>query len=413
MNLMNLIHITSTSLRSSNRPVLQRFGWVILTLGLLVVYVLLNFVLPGVRMGNLNLFIFQPLLWLSIAILAIWLCTSEGNLIRPLESRNLIGIAAMIGGIQIAVSILVGFLSGFGKSPYSHTFSMILLNLWFLATRLAGVESARWYLSKSLGRINTGLGYLTAWLVPLILLIPTGKFELLGQPENAFRFVGGSLIPAAAENLLATYLVISTGPLGSIAYLGVMQAFEWLSPILPDLPWLAVAFVGVLVPLLGLVVLNREDTSPLSDATQQTSTRNQEKHASPGSWLLVAALAAGVIWFNSGALGVRPSLISGNSMNPMLYPGDVVITKTIAPESIHEGDVIRFHRDGIDIVHRVRQVQNQESALVFITRGDNNNVDDEPVTSGQIEGKVILKIPKIGWIGIWFRQALTRIGGAS
>jgi signal peptidase len=122
-------------------------------------------------------------------------------------------------------------------------------------------------------------------------------------------------------------------------------------------------------------------------------------------------LAVGVIWLNSGALGVRPSLISGNSMNPMLYPGDVVITRVISPEQIQVGDVIRFHRDGIDVVHRVKEMQTNGSTPVFITRGDNNNVDDSPVMAEQLEGKVVLTIPKVGWVGIFFRQALASMGG--
>jgi signal peptidase len=126
---------------------------------------------------------------------------------------------------------------------------------------------------------------------------------------------------------------------------------------------------------------------------------------------MVGVLAVGVIWLNNGALGVQPSLISGNSMNPVLYPGDVVITRVSSPEKIQVGDIIRFHRDGIDVVHRVVEVQNNNSTLVYITRGDNNNVDDSPVIANQLEGKVILTIPKIGWIGILFRRALAWMGG--
>jgi len=377
-------------------------------------YLLLNFVFPGSTSGNLNLYVLQPVLWLTIAFLSIWLWSVEGERVNLFEHRTIILSAGLIGGVQVALSILFGFLAGFGRSPYSHALFMVILNLWFVVTKLVGIEAARWYLGKTIGRINAGLGYLVAWLVPLILLIPIGKFSLLGQPESAFRLIGGTLIPAASENLLAAYLAISAGPLASMAYLGLMQAFEWLSPILPDLPWLVTAFVGALVPLLGLMALNRQENLPTEEAAAQAAGKEKEpEKASAGSWLLVLMLAVGVIWLNSGALGVRPSLISGNSMNPTLYPGDVVITRFIPAEQVQVGDVIRFHRDGIDVVHRVKEVQSNGSAPVFITRGDNNNVDDEPVMADQLQGKVILTIPKIGWIGIFFRRALAWIGGIS
>jgi signal peptidase len=410
---MNPTNLANANHPLSNlRPVARRFGWIILTVCLLIAYLLLNFGPRGIVPDNLNLYVFQPVLWLAIAFLALWLWAVAGEPVNFLGQRSLILTAAMIGGIQVAASIVFGFLAGFGNSPYAHTFLMILLNLWFVAAKLAGIETARWYLGKTVGRINAGLGYLTAWLVPLILLLPVGKFSLLSQPESAFRMIGGTLIPAASENLLAAYLAISAGPLASIAYLGVMQLFEWLSPILPDLPWLGAAFVGALVPVLGLMVLSREETAPTDQADTQSETKKKgEEKASAGSWLLVLALAVGVIWLNSGALGVRPSLISGNSMNPMLYPGDVVIARVIPPEQIQVGDVIRFHRDGIDVVHRVMEVQHNGATPIFITRGDNNNVDDAPVMAEQVQGKVVLTIPKVGWVGIFFRQALAWAGG--
>jgi signal peptidase I len=410
--------MNSTDLANSNhplsniKPAAHRFGWIILTICLLAAYLLLNFVFPGRGSGNVSMYILQPAIWLMITFLAFWLWSAEGEQVNLLEHRGLILTAALVGGIQVAASILLGFLTGFGHSPYSHAVGMILLNLWFVATKLVGIEMARWYLGKTVGRINAGLGYLAAWLVPLILLLPVGKFSLLSQPESAFRLVGGTLIPVASENLLAAYLAIGAGPLASFSYLGVMQLFEWLSPILPDLPWLGAAFVGALIPLLGLMALNHQETAHADAETAQPEKNEKDKDKpSVASWLLVAALAVGVIWLNSGALGVRPSLISGNSMNPVLYPGDVVITRVIAPEKIQVGDVIQFHRDGIDVVHRVMEVQNNGAAPVFITRGDNNNVNDEPVMAEQLEGKVVLTIPKVGWVGIFFRRALAWAGG--
>jgi len=402
----------TNDLLSIIRPAARRFGWILLAVSMLVAYLLSKFVFTGIASGYLNLYLLQPALWLTIAFLAIWLWSLEEESVNFFEQSPLIRTAAMIGAIQIAVSVLFGFLAGFGHSPYAHTLLMVTLNLWFVATRLVGIEVARWYLGRTVGRINAGLGYFIAWLLPLMLLIPVGKISLLVQPESAFRLVGGTLLPAASANLLAAYLAISAGPLASIAYLGVMQVFEWLSPILPDLPWMGTAFVGVLVPMISLIALNSQETIHTEEGAVETGGISKTRdNSSAGSWLLVAMFAVGVIWLNSGALGVRPSLISGNSMNPILYPGDVVVTRVVAADKIRVGDIIRFHRDGIDVVHRVMEVQSNGSTTIFTTRGDNNNVNDEPVMADQLEGKVILTLPKIGWIGIFFRMALNWAGG--
>jgi hypothetical protein len=47
--------------------------------------------------------------------------------------------------------------------------------------------------------------------------------------------------------------------------------------------------------------------------------------------------------------------------------------------------------------------------ITFITRGDANNTDDPPVLASALEGKVVLTVPKIGWVTIGIRQVIGRI----
>jgi signal peptidase len=390
------------------RPQAARFGPLLLAAWTLAVFLLATLALPRFAPAGLNLYFFQPALWLSVAALALALQLRAGQQAQLFQKLDLALTGALLGGIQAAVLVLFGLLSGFGASPYAREIWLVALNLWFAGTRLLGIEAARWYLGVTLGKKSHALGFLAAWLLPLLLIIPIGKYSLLGAPASAARVAGETLLPAAAENLLAAFLAISGGPLASMAYRGVLQAFEWLSPILPDLPWMATAFAGVLVPALGLIALSRPEPAP---AAAGSPKKAGAERAPAAAWLLVGALAVGVIWLNTGFLGVRPSLLSGNSMNPTLYPGDVVLTRQVPPESIRVGDIVRFHRDGIDYVHRVTAIQDDDGQLVFTTRGDNNNVDDAPVPAALVEGRLILTVPKIGWASIYLRQALTWVGG--
>ena len=123
-------------------------------------------------------------------------------------------------------------------------------------------------------------------------------------------------------------------------------------------------------------------------------------------WVLVGAMSVSLLWFNTGIFGVRPTLVSGVSMEPKLLAGDVVITREVLTESIEVGDVVRFKQGGVYILHRVIEVQESEGELTFITQGDANNVVDAPVPASQIEGKVILTIPKIGWVSIAVREVI-------
>jgi len=53
------------------------------------------------------------------------------------------------------------------------------------------------------------------------------------------------------------------------------------------------------------------------------------------------------------------------------------------------------------IVHRVIDIDKEDGKLYFITKGDaNNNKDKEPVPGGRVLGKVIGRVPYVGWVKI-------------
>lgn len=83
--------------------------------------------------------------------------------------------------------------------------------------------------------------------------------------------------------------------------------------------------------------------------------------------------------------GISILEISSNSMNPTLYKGDKIIIKK--QEEYEEGDIITYiSKENNCITHRI--VKKYEN--VFITKGDNNNIEDnEQIKKEQIIGKVI------------------------
>ena len=69
------------------------------------------------------------------------------------------------------------------------------------------------------------------------------------------QLTGRFILPDISESLLATFLAFLGGPVAAIAYRGVLTVFEWYSPILPDLPWLATGFVGTAAAMLGFLIV--------------------------------------------------------------------------------------------------------------------------------------------------------------
>ena len=94
------------------------------------------------------------------------------------------------------------------------------------------------------------------------------------------------------------------------------------------------------------------------------------------------------------------------SMLPDIQVYDVVVTKKVDASSLNVGDIITFSSAdsrflNTIITHRIiKKNYNAElKEYSFQTKGDNNNVADSAlVPQNRIFGKVILKIPKLGYL---------------
>lgn len=99
-------------------------------------------------------------------------------------------------------------------------------------------------------------------------------------------------------------------------------------------------------------------------------------------------------------------VVLSGSMLPTIKVKDVVVTKKIPESELEIGDIITFispdtRFGGISVTHRIIDKIYDESQGIYTyrTQGDNNNVADSvPVPNDNILGKVILKIPKLGFI---------------
>ena len=99
-------------------------------------------------------------------------------------------------------------------------------------------------------------------------------------------------------------------------------------------------------------------------------------------------------------------VVLSGSMLPHIQIKDIVVTKKIPAEELEVGDIITFiapdsRYGGISITHRILDKYYDESlgSYTYRTKGDaNNTVDSALVPNENILGKVILKIPKLGYL---------------
>lgn len=96
-------------------------------------------------------------------------------------------------------------------------------------------------------------------------------------------------------------------------------------------------------------------------------------------------------------------IVSG-SMEPLIRVRDAVIIKRCSEDNLKVNDVVTYRSEdpsfyGILITHRVINIEEVDGEKLYITKGDHNEtVDRTPVKFSQIQGKVVMRVPKIGYI---------------
>ena len=383
-----------------------RAGWAGVAALLLVAYLGSAYLAP-LMPPLLNMYLFQPLCWLLPAALAVRLLGGERRALRG--DAYLLPLALNIGLTQVGLTVLAGLVFGFGRSPYAHGPLALLANSWYFGTLLVGREVARWFIVRALRERGEPTAVAVTWAILWLTSLAPGGFGQLGAPATAFPYLGHAVLPGAAENLLATYLALLGGPIVALAYLAPRVVFEWFATILPDLPWAVATLIGVVVPLVGLMIAYPSDEATGAEAAEASEERGD--FGIKIGWIATVGAIVLVLWFNSGLLGVRPSLISGISMEPTMHTGDIAITRAVAPDALRVGDVVRFRQEGREVLHRIVGIQGAGGALTFTTLGDNNAMVDPTVRADQIEGRLALHIPKVGWPAVGLRILVQRVTG--
>ncbi len=97
--------------------------------------------------------------------------------------------------------------------------------------------------------------------------------------------------------------------------------------------------------------------------------------------------------------------ITSNSMWPIFKKGDLIFIKQVDLEQVQSGDIVVWKNENGFVIHRVEKIDNSKKILV--TKGDANNISDEPINFSDVIGEVVmlshnkpLRIPLLGNITI-------------
>lgn len=113
--------------------------------------------------------------------------------------------------------------------------------------------------------------------------------------------------------------------------------------------------------------------------------------------IVVLALSVGLIYIQ--ASGSKLLSVQTGSMTPAIAKGSLVVVNRVPKNQLALGDVITYASPSnpkMTVTHRIAQLPSSQNGNNFITKGDANNIIDDPISSQAIIGKVGYSVPFLG-----------------
>jgi signal peptidase len=371
---------------------------IILAVLLLTAFLCDNFVFGPVLRGISGNYLYPTVMWgLLFILMKLWLPGVNPGLSYRL--RTLLNWLALVCVLIGILALMVqGGMDGFGKSPFDRRIMGISINIVSVGAFIAATEMSRaWLLQRHFLR-RPVMGVALLGIVYAFLSIPLSRMLNLHSLRGVIEFTGSTVLPEISQSVLASYLALLGGFWPAFIYHGGLSLVEYISPLLPNAGIISSTLIGTLTPLISLIIVQQI-------FTEETLHIHSHRSENQLPWALSGMAAIVLIWFCLGVFSFMPRVIISGSMVPTMKIGDIVIVKKISGAEVNEGDVIMFPLANMKVTHRVVAVEEDENGRrMFTTKGDaNQSADSDLLNEKAVIGKVVLVIPKAGWLTIALR----------
>ena len=366
----------------------------------LIIAILLFGLLGNIKLVKeiniLYLYIINPLFWISLSIALYFLLEKNHEnkkLRKPIIEYTIIAIL-----VFIIVYMISGLFVTFGKNPYNTSIKGLIHNLWISGTILIAKEYIRYKLINNVyEKEKTKIAILISVIYVIIDIEITRFMNINITLFLVIKYGIQMILPNIAKNIVFSYIAINGNYIASMMYQIITNLYFWISPIIPNAPWIMTAIIDITIPIILFLyirfVKNKLNIFKSKEKIVNTNPRNVIP-------LVFAIILA--IWFAIGIFPIKPVAIASGSMEKELYIGDIAIIQKCNANDVNVGDIIEYQMEGYTVIHRIIEKKQRNGEYYFITKGDNNGYPDRvEVREEQLIGKVIFKVRFLGYPAIW------------
>lgn len=357
------------------------------------------------KLGNIYTEIVNPLSWLFMFLISLYLTWNSSKRIKGKKDK--VQTVFIIILFYLIIYFISGLFFDYSISTLSHKPIYILKNLWTFFVIIIFKEHVRFSLLNN----NSKSKLFVALVILLFILVDINflNFEKnFISGESIFKYVSTTIVPVIAQNLLFTFLSIKCGYESVLAYRLPIMFANILLPILPKLDWFVSSLFDLALCFITFMCINYLYTKKYLDRKERISKRNVRKQ-NPIRYIPFMLVLLLFVGFVAGFFKYMPLAIMSNSMANLINRGDIVIINKLKDEEKKElqvYDIIEYELDGSMIVHRIVDIETDNSGnRIYTTKGDNNNtIDNKKVLEKDVKAKVKFKIPLIGYPIVWLND---------
>lgn len=367
---------------------------------IILIYAILSQVI-FIKLGQKFTNIINPIFW--IVFLIVMYITIPPQITNKRNEKKIIQYIIVAALLYIIIYFLCGIFVTFGRSPYSNTIKGILTNLWITGTIIVGREFVRYKIISTTRKNQKEIINILVIIIFTLLEFDLVSFVAsITKVTFVFRQIVSVLIPTIAKNVLFNTIAQKYTCKSAIIYEILTKMFYWVSPILPNSPWILVAILDTTILLILFVFIQSN-----IEKTNNIRLQRRVEDNTPKDIIKLGIILVPITCFSIGLFPIHPKAIATASMYPEIEIGDIVIVKKCSINDLKKEDIIEFQIEDQNIVHRVTDIQNDGNIFKITTKGDNNNQEDaNPVLEEQLKGKVIFKIKYLGLPSVWLNKLI-------
>jgi signal peptidase len=356
----------------------------------LVVYKVLQLNYYQVIAKYLNIFF-----WLILLIISYYLIGY--NKCRKMVKKETVQVVLIGTMSYMIITYLLGLTIGYSYTPFSLKLFNIIKNIVPFIIYTISREIVRYIL---IHKTDNKCFYATTIVYSLIDIVVMSASYDFSSIMSTFEFVGVGVLGSIFKNILLSYMSKNAGIVPTILYLLVMEGYIYLVAFVPNLGEYLSAMFLVAFPTILLIILNK-----IYDREEEPKRKKKSNIYFSIPFILLLLLLIALV---SGIFKYKVYAVASNSMYPKLVRGDAVIIEKYSNASeLEVGNIIAFIHDKKVYVHRIAKIKKYNNELYYITKGDNNSINDDfDITTDDIVGVVKFRIPYIGYPTVWLSEAL-------